>query len=600
MYLRDCASRLSSMKVIGSTLIVAAALTVAPVTSAIAAPLTTVAVSGSQVRVNSAPTGLALEYAAGSYAPGVDTYVQVRSLTIDPVVAGAGCTNGIDGWVTCGNHTQSSLYISAATAADNTILFTPGGNVNLQNVQMYFGSGSDVIITGPENNYISAGDGANYVDGGPGTDQVYAGSGDDLVRGGSEADYISVGEGTNLVDGGAGGDQIFASGGNDVLNGGQDADYISASNGDNTLSGGSGSDQVFSGNGADVIFDHDGAGDYINCGDGPDTAHSDAGPDLLNGCESAPTGATDTTIPTITIGAPTGGQHVPEGSLIPASVTCADAGGASLLSCVAPPSILGGRGNAMFVAAAADRAANLRFQTVRYVVDLGPLPVTPQPGPVAPVVPSRGGSGGPSTPAPGAKPLIDRRLPHVQPGRLTTGRRARAALGRWRPRRSFGLRYQWQVCDDQGSNCADLPGATGRSVLVTTATAGKRVRFTVTAKVRNGVPVSTTSQLSSVVLGTTPVNRIRPRIGGRARIGSLLVAKKGTWTKVGGVRYTYEWQRCDASGGACVPTPGATRILYRVTDADVGHTLVVKVTATSVRDRTSAEATSGPSAVIGA
>ena len=110
-------------------------------------------------------------------------------------------------------------------------------------------------------------------------------------------------------------------------------------------------------------------------------------------------------------------------------------------------------------------------------------------------------------------------------------------------------------------------------------------------------PVSTPSQISDVVASSTPVNTIPPRISGRPRLGKNLHAKKGRWSGRG-IRFAYQWQRCDASGAQCAPVPGATRTVWRVTDADLGRSLVVTVTATSSADRSSAQAVSGATPVI--
>jgi hypothetical protein len=56
-------------------------------------------------------------------------------------------------------------------------------------------------------------------------------------------------------------------------------------------------------------------------------------------------------------------------------------------------------------------------------------------------------------------------------------------------------------------------------------------------------------------------------------------AAPGTWTGTQPLSFAYQWQRCDASGGACQRLTGATGSTYVVQDADVGATLDVTVTA---------------------
>ena len=52
----------------------------------------------------------------------------------------------------------------------------------------------------------------------------------------------------------------------------------------------------------------------------------------------------------------------------------------------------------------------------------------------------------------------------------------------------------------------------------------------------------------------------------------------GTWTNEP-TSYTYQWERCNATGGECKEISGATSPKYTPVEADVEHTLVVKVTA---------------------
>jgi hypothetical protein len=52
----------------------------------------------------------------------------------------------------------------------------------------------------------------------------------------------------------------------------------------------------------------------------------------------------------------------------------------------------------------------------------------------------------------------------------------------------------------------------------------------------------------------------------------------GTWTHEP-TSYTYQWERCNATGGECKEIAGATSSTYTPVEADVEHTLVVKVTA---------------------
>jgi GH25 family lysozyme M1 (1,4-beta-N-acetylmuramidase) len=78
-----------------------------------------------------------------------------------------------------------------------------------------------------------------------------------------------------------------------------------------------------------------------------------------------------------------------------------------------------------------------------------------------------------------------------------------------------------------------------------------------------------------------PSTNVPPTIVGAAKVGSTLTVVPGVWGGGKPLTFLYEWQRCDAAGGGCVPIPGATAETYKATSSDSGHALVVVVTAQS-------------------
>jgi hypothetical protein len=72
-----------------------------------------------------------------------------------------------------------------------------------------------------------------------------------------------------------------------------------------------------------------------------------------------------------------------------------------------------------------------------------------------------------------------------------------------------------------------------------------------------------------------------PGGGGAVSNGQTLSADPGSWNGTGTLTYTYQWQRCDANGADCHDIPGATGSTYTPSDADVGGTVRVVVTATN-------------------
>jgi hypothetical protein len=75
-----------------------------------------------------------------------------------------------------------------------------------------------------------------------------------------------------------------------------------------------------------------------------------------------------------------------------------------------------------------------------------------------------------------------------------------------------------------------------------------------------------------------PANTAPPTITGTTTEGQTLSASTGTWLG-SPTSYRYQWLDCDASGQSCTTVEGATSPSYRLTAADVSHTMRVKVTA---------------------
>jgi GH25 family lysozyme M1 (1,4-beta-N-acetylmuramidase) len=68
---------------------------------------------------------------------------------------------------------------------------------------------------------------------------------------------------------------------------------------------------------------------------------------------------------------------------------------------------------------------------------------------------------------------------------------------------------------------------------------------------------------------------------GTARAGVKLAGVPGTWSGGKPVAFAYQWLSCDAAGLGCTPIPGATLETYVPSTLDVGHALVLSVTAST-------------------
>lgn len=97
--------------------------------------------------------------------------------------------------------------------------------------------------------------------------------------------------------------------------------------------------------------------------------------------------------------------------------------------------------------------------------------------------------------------------------------------------------------------------------------------------------------------GLTPRNTALPVISGTPSRGETLTASAGSWDPATPPdSFGYQWERCDAAGGACAPIPGATGASYVLVPADSGATLRVRVTAANADGSAASE--SGQTGVV--
>ncbi|HSL64406.1 MAG TPA: hypothetical protein VK874_07075 [Gaiellaceae bacterium] len=172
-----------------------------------------------------------------------------------------------------------------------------------------------------------------------------------------------------------------------------------------------------------------------------------------------------------------------------------------------------------------------------------------------------------------------------------------ANRGTWTGAPTIAYAYQWRRCDAGGANCRDIAGAVSTTYSPASADVGSRLRVAVTASNDFGTTIAL-SEPSAVVAGQAPVNSVRPSVGGTERVGSVLSATNGTWTGTLPLTYTYQWQRCNATGAACASIAGATAQSYVAATADAGATLVVLVTARNAAG--TATVASAPTDVVAA
>jgi hypothetical protein len=150
---------------------------------------------------------------------------------------------------------------------------------------------------------------------------------------------------------------------------------------------------------------------------------------------------------------------------------------------------------------------------------------------------------------------------------------------------------QWQSC--AGSDCRDVPGATGTSYRVRDADAGHDLRAAVTATSAGGRTAAASNRIG-------PAGAVReiaaPRVLGTPAPGTTVWTDGGSWIGVPAPGLGFQWLRCDAAGNACGKIAGATSPGYTPGTADLGRTLRAQVTAGN--GFSAATATSASSAVV--
>ena len=168
-------------------------------------------------------------------------------------------------------------------------------------------------------------------------------------------------------------------------------------------------------------------------------------------------------------------------------------------------------------------------------------------------------------------------------GNPNTGSTLATSNGTWVAKGTIAYTYQWQRCDASGASCVDLAGATAATYVVQAGDVGATLRATVSAT-NSGGPTSATSIQSAVVVGAVApsITTAPTLIAGLEKQPTFAWGvTTGVWSGTATITYSYQWQRCAIGGGSCIDIAGATSSSYVLQDADVFHSVRVKVTATN-------------------
>jgi hypothetical protein len=165
-------------------------------------------------------------------------------------------------------------------------------------------------------------------------------------------------------------------------------------------------------------------------------------------------------------------------------------------------------------------------------------------------------------------------------GTARDGQFLSASSGLWSAQPAANLSYAWRRCDAQGLACRGISGTTSPTYRLTPGDVGSRIRVRVYAANSLGSTYAP-SLPTAVVEATPPVNWKMPVISGIPQPGALLTTATGGWSGTPPLGYSYQWRRCGVDWLACRSIAGATASAYRLTAADVGFAIRVRVYATN-------------------
>lgn len=148
---------------------------------------------------------------------------------------------------------------------------------------------------------------------------------------------------------------------------------------------------------------------------------------------------------------------------------------------------------------------------------------------------------------------------------------------------------------DTASPYVDTTSPYGYTLDTTTLANGTHT-LAAKAVLSDGSSVSASITVSVQNAVAAPASTSLPVISGTAQAGQLLTASTGGWSG-SPTSFTYQWLRCNSSGGSCLAVTGQnTSASYQLSPTDVGFTMRVTVTATNTGG--SSSATSAASAVV--
>jgi alpha-tubulin suppressor-like RCC1 family protein len=148
-------------------------------------------------------------------------------------------------------------------------------------------------------------------------------------------------------------------------------------------------------------------------------------------------------------------------------------------------------------------------------------------------------------------------------------------------------RWQWLRCTT-AHNCKEIKAATGATYTIGSEDVHDTLKVSETVENgagRSKAATSSATQAVPVPASSPPSMQGAPRITGSLIQGQTLTAVPGSWSNQP-FTFARQWLRCEPSGQGCQTIAGATGLSYLLSGHDVGHTLVLRETATNAAGST--------------
>jgi hypothetical protein len=143
---------------------------------------------------------------------------------------------------------------------------------------------------------------------------------------------------------------------------------------------------------------------------------------------------------------------------------------------------------------------------------------------------------------------------------------------------AVSISYHWLRCDEEGENCARIPGAKSQTYVPTPEDDGLALRVEVSGNDAFGTATLPISGATNPIIPLAATNTSPPTLTGHPYVGSTLVGGVGAWHSPA-TFYERRWEQCQADGSGCSQIQGETSPGYTVRPEDYGMRLRMNVIA---------------------